>query len=306
MPPRPEPGTRVAIRYRLPVGSVPPLNDVVGHLLAAAPLLRVQTKSGDVVEVDPADVVSLRSLPTIPVRNPDIRRLEYAAAMAWPGVEQQWLDGWLCRAGRGYTYRANSAVPLEVSASQHAVPAIVDWYSRRGLPARLACPDRLVRLPAATVTERETHVMTRDLTTGPADPTVVLADRPDDEWLRLYRRDVPADVLTAVVDGEVVFASRARRGGTGRGDRRTRRNPVGGSGRHARGHRTAGPGPRASAVFGTAGLGCRARRHPGLRADPGRQQPGRTPLRVDGFSATSPRPLRECRVAHSTYAVAHA
>ena len=210
MPPRPEPGTRVAIRYRLPAGSVPPLNDVVGHLLAAAPLLRVQTKSGDVVEVDPADVVSLRSLPTIPVRNPDIRRLEYAAAMAWPGVEQQWLDGWLCRAGRGYTYRANSAVPLEVSASQHAVPAIVDWYSRRGLPARLACPDRLVRLPAATVTERETHVMTRDLTTGPADPTVVLADRPDDEWLRLYRRDVPADVLTAVVDGEVVFASRAR------------------------------------------------------------------------------------------------
>jgi RimJ/RimL family protein N-acetyltransferase len=36
---------------------------------------------------------------------------------------------------------------------------------------------------------------------------VLLAPRPDDEWLRIYERDVPVDVLTAVVDGEVAFAA---------------------------------------------------------------------------------------------------
>ncbi len=36
---------------------------------------------------------------------------------------------------------------------------------------------------------------------------MTLASRPDEEWLRLYRRDVPVDVLSAVVDGEVAFAT---------------------------------------------------------------------------------------------------
>ena len=35
-----------------------------------------------------------------------------------------------------------------------------------------------------------------------------MAQHPDERWLQLYERDVPVDVLTAVVDGEVMFASR--------------------------------------------------------------------------------------------------
>ena len=35
---------------------------------------------------------------------------------------------------------------------------------------------------------------------------MAVASQPDDEWLRLYRREVPVDVLTAVIDGEVTFA----------------------------------------------------------------------------------------------------
>ena len=38
--------------------------------------------------------------------------------------------------------------------------------------------------------------------------TVTLAPRPDATWLALYEREVPVDVLTAVVDGDVVFATR--------------------------------------------------------------------------------------------------
>jgi N-acetylglutamate synthase len=201
----PQPGTRVTVRYRRPPGSVPPLTDAVGHLLGIEPLVRVQTKTGAVVQFAAADVVAVRALSDVPVRTSQIRALEHAAAFAWPGVEQQWLDGWLLRAGHGVTYGANSAVPLQVSAGPAAIPAIVDWYTRRGLTPRLAIADRLLRLPG--VGERANAVLTRDVSIADSDPSVRLSARPDDAWLRLYRQEVPTDVLTAVVDGEPVFAT---------------------------------------------------------------------------------------------------
>src|SRR5258708_5159641 len=112
-------------RYRLPAGSGPPLTDVIGHLEATGPTLRVRTKRGDVVAVAAADVVASKALAAAPGRTGDIRNLEHAAAVA-------------------------------------------------------------------------------------------IAARPDDEWLRLYRREVPVDVLTAVVDGEVAFAT-SRGAAVGRG-----------------------------------------------------------------------------------------
>ncbi len=199
----PPPGTRVTVRYRRAAGSIPPLTDAVGHLLDIEPLVRVQTKTGAVVQFAPADVVAVRALSDAPVRTSQIRALEHAAAFAWPGVEQQWLDGWLLRAGHGVTSRANSAVPLEVSASTATIPAIVDWYTRRGLTPRLAIADRLLRLPG--LGEQTNAVLVRDVHSAKPDPSVRLLDRPDDAWLHLYRREVPADVLTAVVDGELVF-----------------------------------------------------------------------------------------------------
>ncbi|ORW95005.1 hypothetical protein AWC27_06725 [Mycobacterium szulgai] len=63
-------GTRVTVRYRLPAGSVPPLTDAVGHLLAVDPVVAVRTKRGNVVECDPTDVVALRVLADPPVRKP--------------------------------------------------------------------------------------------------------------------------------------------------------------------------------------------------------------------------------------------
>jgi N-acetylglutamate synthase len=201
----PQPGTRVTVRYRRPPGSVPPLTDAVGHLLDTEPLVRVQTKTGAVVQFAPADVVAVRALSDAPVRTSQIRALEHAAAFAWPGVEQQWLDGWLLRAGHGVTYGANSAVPLQVSASPATIPAIVDWYIRRGLTPRLAIADRLLRLPG--VGEQANAVLTRDVSAADSDPSVRLSVRPDDAWLRLYAQELPIDVLTAVVDGELVFAT---------------------------------------------------------------------------------------------------
>jgi len=193
------------VRYRLPAGSVPPLTDVIGHLEATGSTLRVRTKRGDVVDVAAADVVAIKALAAAPVRTGDIRNLEHAAALAWPGVEQQRLGGWLLRFGRGSTRRANSAVPLDVPTGSD-VSAIIDWYAARAVAPLVAAPDRLLRIPPEAPIDAETLVMTGDVTTqGPSE--VAIAVRPDDEWLRLYRRDVPVEVLTAVIDGEVAFAT---------------------------------------------------------------------------------------------------
>ena len=205
----PQPGARVTVRYRRPAGSVPPLTDAVGHLLGVEPVVRVQTKTGTVVQFAPTDAVAVRVLSDAPVRTSQIRALEHAAALAWPGVEQLWLDGWLLRAGHGVTSRANSAVPLDVSATSAAIPALVDWYTRRGLTPRLAIADRLLRVPG--VGEQANAVLVRDVSTAGPAPSVRLSARPDDAWLRLYQRDVPIDVLTAVVDGELVFGTHAEK-----------------------------------------------------------------------------------------------
>lgn len=156
-------GTRVTVRYRRAHGSVPPLTDAVGHLLAVEPLVRVRTKTGAVVEFAPADVVALRALTDAPVRTSDIRALERAAAAASPGDEHAWLDGWLLRAGHGAHPAANSAMPLDISARATAIPGIVAWYERRGLPPRLAIPERLLALPPGVTDELTEQILVRDL-----------------------------------------------------------------------------------------------------------------------------------------------
>lgn len=204
----PDVGARVVVRYRLPAGSVPPLTDVIGHLLTVGPTVTVRTKRGGVVEIAADDVVAIKALSAAPVRTGDIRNLEHAAALAWPGVEQQWLGGWLLRFGHGSTRRANSAVPLDVSSGSE-VAALIDWYATREAAPLVAAPDRLLRVPPGVSTDAETLVMTGELPSGGSHHAVTIAAGPGDEWLRLYRRDVRVDVLTAVVDGEVAFATMA-------------------------------------------------------------------------------------------------
>jgi N-acetylglutamate synthase len=184
----PELGARVMVRYRLPAGSVPPLTDVIGHLLQSGPRIQVQAKTGEIVEVALDDVVAQRTLSDKPVRASEIRALEHADALAWPGIERQWLDGWLLRAGSDDTYAANSAVPLDISATQSAIPAIVDWYRSRDRVPRLAVPDRLLRLPETG--EHANRMMVCDVHAEPdvEQSDAVIADAPDGtRWVGLSR-----------------------------------------------------------------------------------------------------------------------
>jgi len=197
-------GSRVSIRYREAGGGH---TDVIGHLCELSPRIAVRTKSDGMVSVSPDDVVAVRELSHAPIRASEIRNLEHAAALAWPGTEQHWHRGWLLRAGGGYTSRANSAVPLDFSSSIADLGSIADWYSQRELKPWLALPDRL--LPVRTTGIKHTRVMVRDLDPAGVKATATLDARPDAAWLACYQRDVSEEVLTAVMDGEVVFASAA-------------------------------------------------------------------------------------------------
>lgn len=198
-------GTRVSLRYRLPAGASPPHTDVVGRLLEVDPAVRVRTRRGDVVDVAPADVMAVRVVPEQPVRTGEIRNLEHAAALGWPGVEQQWQDGWLFRYGLGSTRRANSAVPLRFTSHAEIVAA-AHWYADRGVPALISAPDRLFRIPEGVPTDAENLVMAGDLSSAAEISGLVLTDRPSKGWRAVNQREIPDEILTAVVDGAVTFA----------------------------------------------------------------------------------------------------
>ncbi|WP_158018901.1 GNAT family N-acetyltransferase [Mycobacterium basiliense] len=209
----PDLGTRVTVRYRRPAGSVPPLTDAVGQLLAVTPTVRVRTKTGAVVEFASVDVVALRVLTDAPVRTAEIRALEHAAAAGWPGVERTWLDGWLLRTG----YGTDSAVPLDISATISDIPAILDWFAQRNVTPLLTIPDRLLPQPTGGAGERTERVMVRDvrdLRAAEADRSIALSPHPDDAWLGLFdhhqrhdKQGALVDALTAVVDGELAFGT---------------------------------------------------------------------------------------------------
>lgn len=192
----PDLGTRVTVRYRRPAGALPPLTDAVGHLLAIDPVVRVQTKTGAVVEFGPADVVALRPLTDAPVRTSAIRALEQAAATARPAAEQAWLNGWLLRADSDDELPLNSAVPLNISARLSTLPAIAAWYQRRGRTPRLAIPDRLLSVPTSWTGEHAERLMVRDVadlvarepsgTVADSSAAATVADAPDGtRWVGL-------------------------------------------------------------------------------------------------------------------------
>jgi GNAT superfamily N-acetyltransferase len=163
-----------------------------------------------------------------PIRTKEIRALEAAAANGWPGIEHAWIDGWLVRAGRGYTGRANSAVPLGNSEGPAELGAqtlhrIGEWFTAHGLPLLLQLPDRLAPVSPGWNSWSETSVLGVDIETIvlPQGPSMVrITPTPDPAWLEMHRfkgeapaaqrvsRPVPVlEVLTAVQDGEVGFAS---------------------------------------------------------------------------------------------------
>ncbi|GAA2056332.1 N-acetylglutamate synthase, CG3035 family [Williamsia deligens] len=220
------PGDRVVVRFAKGDGAPgdwrrdpsATRTDVTGVLVSADDTAIVVRRDGEEVSIPAALVLSVRVLPDRAVRTSEIRELETAAAHGWPGTDRETVDGWLLRAGGGWSRRANSAVPLAfgVTADVATLSVIRRWYDDHGLPTTIAAVDRV--LPAGAVPDGvRVAVMTRDILSVRPDPAVFVdvSTTPTDDWLAavIGHRDevvdpaVAADVLSAVVDGTLLFAS---------------------------------------------------------------------------------------------------
>ena len=225
-------GRRVVLRRRAGGGRFADvLGDLLAWDVTAG-TARVRTRAGEVV-VALADVVAGTVVPPPPTRRGAPHRvigwqdLQDVAADGWRPVELDWLGtpgrSWRLRAAEGFTGRANSVLaigdPDDVGTSiADAVDRAEAWYSARGLPARFAIPWPLdaTRLPDGArdgdldrelrargyLLDTPTLVLTaalRDVAASLAREPVdgldlSLTERPDDDWLGVYRyrgQDLP-------------------------------------------------------------------------------------------------------------------
>mgnify|MGYP001816715754 CR=1 FL=1 len=128
-----------------------------------------------------------------------IRRLELIGHATWPSLEDEWLGGWLLRAGGGVTRRANSASPVhdfEVDLDWQ-IARCEEWFEHRGVrPIFRLSP---VADPAIDAgldergyeKDRGAVIMTRAITGFPfADTTgVSLPSTPAEAWLDLMAQE---------------------------------------------------------------------------------------------------------------------
>ncbi|GGF94599.1 N-acetyltransferase [Rhodococcoides trifolii] len=189
------------------------MTDVIGILDRDDDVVVVVSERGERVQVTRDQVVALKELTTRPIRTSEIRALEHAAADGWPGLEQEWIDGWILKAGNGFTGRANSATPLSPEAGDRSLETIRAWYGARGLEPRLLLPDRLGTVPAGWQAGPDVLVMAADVTdfVPPQSPPVDVGVSPDEQWLGAYHYhgepvpDTGLPVLQAVRQGTVGF-----------------------------------------------------------------------------------------------------
>jgi ribosomal protein S18 acetylase RimI-like enzyme len=192
-------GHRVVVRRQVGVtAGRPQYSDVLGELRSlTAEVAVVRRRDGSEVRVPTGEIAMAKRVPAAPVRRAAIPavELERIAAQGWPGTETAELDGWLLRAGGGFTGRANSALPL---AGEVDVDTVVRWYAERGLPAVVQVPTPARDDLLAALTDRGWEPLHGAvvLTAAPAGvlaateardlPPVEVAGTPDDDWLSLY------------------------------------------------------------------------------------------------------------------------
>ncbi|WP_423184753.1 GNAT family N-acetyltransferase [Arthrobacter sp. NyZ413] len=142
---------------------------------------------------------------------------------AWPAPEREDSGGWVLRAARGVTQRANSVWPRE-SVEDHgaALRMATEWYRSRRLPlifqvfvgSRSAALNTALDVQGFTRQSETLIMVSRDpspkLGDGNSDaPTtaIEIGDEPSEEWLRLWWSvdgrggDAELDVARSILTG---------------------------------------------------------------------------------------------------------
>ncbi|MFF5791238.1 GNAT family N-acetyltransferase [Paeniglutamicibacter sp. NPDC012692] len=166
--------------------------------------------------------------------------LDEVMSRGWRALEEEAVDGWVCRFSGGVTKRANSVLPLGEPADFAATLSVIEQrYAVRGLPAVFQIsPDSMPADVDRRLAERGYQLdsptlvqyvaLTGDGNDGDsvADPRIELSDEPSDAWLEtlwgvegphapeaqeLSRRilaETPSVYASLVLDGRVEATAR--------------------------------------------------------------------------------------------------
>lgn len=133
-------GARVSIRLQLP--GQDGYHDLLGYLEAGN---LVRRKDGSTTNFDPAHVVAWRQVPITPTKSNSasvIESLEKIAQQNWMPEKIEEIGSWQLRSNRGFSFRANSTLPLGgkgfgapgIELNQ-AISRVIDFYAELNQPA---------------------------------------------------------------------------------------------------------------------------------------------------------------------------
>lgn len=145
----------------------------------------------------------------------EVLALERIAALGWSATESVRLGGWLLRASRGFTGRANSVLPLGGPGQpvDDAVAHCARWYADRGLPLKFQVPllsddaldTRLGEHGLAVVDVVRVLVCdVADLVADRGGPEVRVRPEPTAQWLAGYHYrggDLPPHAVEVIGRG---------------------------------------------------------------------------------------------------------
>lgn len=148
----------------------------------------------------------------------EVLALERVAALGWLATETVELGGWLLRASRGFTGRANSVLPLGDPGRpvDDAIAHCARWYAERGLPLRFQVPllsddtldTRLDEHGLAVVDV--VRVLVCDVAALAADrggPEVQVLPEPTSQWLAGYHYrggELPSHAVDVIGRGDAL------------------------------------------------------------------------------------------------------
>ena len=226
-------GARLSIRLQTP--GQDGYHDLLGYL---EPGNLVRRKDGTVAKFDPAHVVAWRQVPITPTKSDSaflIESLEKIAQQNWAPEKIEQIGSWQLRSNRGFSFRANSTLPLGgkgfgapgIELNQ-AISKVIDFYKDLNQPAifqilpsihqELERSIKAIGFRSKGEVRFETMRITNPLIYDLKDIHLLTSDYPTDDWFDLHGDDeiaaelmlrTPSKYLHLYEESELVATSRA-------------------------------------------------------------------------------------------------
>ncbi len=226
-------GARLSIRLQTP--GQDGYHDLLGYLESGN---SVRRKDGTVATFNPAHVVAWRQVPITPTKSDSasiIESLEKIAQQNWMPEKIEEIGSWQLRSNRGFSFRANSTLPLGgkgfgapgIELNQ-AISKVIDFYRDLNQPAifqilpsihqELERCIKAIGFRSKGEVRFETMRINNPLIYDLKDIHLLTSDYPTDDWFALHGDDeiaaelmlrTPSKYLHLYEESELVATSRA-------------------------------------------------------------------------------------------------